>query len=156
MLAPLRVEDAVEMVEVLGDERLHEFIGGHPADLDGLRARYGGLVAGSPTPDELWLNWVVRRRFDGRAIGTVQATVATGGHGRAALIAWVIGVPWQRQGFASEAARALVDWLGGQGVADIAAHIHPQHHASAAVVTRAGLHRTGEQVEGEEVWRATG
>ena len=30
MLTPLRVEDADELAEVLGDPRLHEFIGGGP------------------------------------------------------------------------------------------------------------------------------
>ena len=143
------------MVEVLGDERLHEFIGGQPAGPDELGARYATLVAGSSNPAEVWLNWIVRRRADRRAIGTVQATVGIGGHGRSALVAWVIGVPWQGQGFASEAAQALVDWLSSQGIDEIAAHINPQHHASAAVATRAGLQRTGEQVDGEEVWRTT-
>jgi RimJ/RimL family protein N-acetyltransferase len=146
------VQDAEEMVEVLRNERLHEFIGGHPADLDELRARYATLVAGSPDPAELWLNWVVRHHLDDRAIGTVQATVTDGGQGRSALVAWVIGVPWQGQGFGSEAARTLVDWLRCQGIDEITAHIHPEHHASAAVAARAGLHRTGEQVDDEQVW----
>jgi RimJ/RimL family protein N-acetyltransferase len=149
------VEDASEMMEVLDDERLHEFIGGQPDGPDELRARYATLVAGSSNPAEVWLNWVVRRRADRRAIGTVQATVAIGGHDRSALVAWVIGIPWQGHGFASEAARALVGWLSSQGIDEIAAHINPRHYASAAVATRAGLHRTGEQVEGEQVWRTT-
>ena len=155
VLSPLRVEDAVEMVEVLGDERLYEFIGGRPAGLDELHARYARLLAGSGNPAEVWLNWVVRCRSDGQAIGTVQATVTAAGRRRSALVAWVIGVAWQGQGFASEAARALVDWLDGQGVDEIAAHVLPRHHASAAVATRAGLHRTNDQVEGEDVWRTT-
>ena len=141
------------MVEVLDDESLHEFIGGHPADLDELQARYTAMVGGASNPAERWLNWVVRRRSDGRAIGTVQATVAVAEHGGSAVVAWVIGVPWQGQGFASEAARALVDWLRGQGVDEVVAHIHPGHDASAAVATRAGLHRTEDQVEGEVAWR---
>jgi RimJ/RimL family protein N-acetyltransferase len=155
VLVPLRVDDAIDMVDVLDDERLHKFIGGHPADLDELRARYATLVAGSSDPAEVWLNWIVRRRADGLAIGTVQATVIVAERGRSALVAWVIGVPWQGKGFASEAARALVDWLRGVGVDEVAAHIHPQHHASATVATRAGLGRTDKQVDGEDVWRTT-
>ena len=80
------------MVEVLDDERLHEFIGGQPDGPDELRARYVTLIAGSSNPAEVWLNWVVGAA-DRRAIGTVQATVAIGGHGRSAVVAWVIGVP---------------------------------------------------------------
>ena len=48
LLVPLRPEDADEMVDVLADPRLHQFIGGHPATLEELRARYATLTAGSP------------------------------------------------------------------------------------------------------------
>ena len=38
------------MVAVLGDERLHEFIGGRPATPAELRERYARLGAGSRRP----------------------------------------------------------------------------------------------------------
>ena len=98
-LAPLAVGDAEEMVAVLGDERLHAFTGGRPPNLAELRARYARLVAGrSPDGTEQWRNWIVRLR-DGRAVGTVQATITAGG--RAAEVAWVIAVAWQGQGLAA-------------------------------------------------------
>lgn len=75
ILTPLRAEDADEMLMVLDDERLHEFIGGRPLTLEELRARYQGLAAGSSRPDETWLNWIVRRSSDSQAMGTVQATI---------------------------------------------------------------------------------
>src|SRR5204863_7822031 len=56
--------------------------------------------------------------------------------------------------FASEAARALIDWLHQRNIDDVMAHIHPDHGASAAVATRAGLQPTDEQADGERVWRA--
>lgn len=151
-LAPLQIEDAEEMAVVLGDERLHEFIGGRPLAPAELRDRYTKLAAGSSDPDEVWLNWIVRRRADSQRVGTVQATVTDGG--RTAYVAWVIGVDWQNQGFASEAARALVDWLRQEGTHDIRAHVHPDHRASAAVAARAGLAPTEDEVDGEKVWRA--
>jgi RimJ/RimL family protein N-acetyltransferase len=152
-LDPLRVEDADEMVAVLDDERLHEFTGGRPATLAELRRHYARLLGGSPKTDEVWLNWIVRRRSDSQPVGTVQATLRDGG--QTALVAWVIGVEWQQQGFASEAARALVDWLREEGVHQIAARIHPAHVASGAVAARAGLEATEEEVGGEQVWRST-
>lgn len=151
---PLRVEDADELAGELADERLHEFIGGRPATLAELRDRYARLAAGSSDPDELWLNWIVRRRADSQAIGTVQATITARDGRRTAHVAWVIGVDWQRQGFASEAARALVDWLRGGRADEVVAYIHPDHLASAAVATRAGLLPTDDLVDGEQVWRA--
>lgn len=151
-LEPLEIEDAEEMAVVLGDERLHEFIGGSPLTPAELRDRYARLVAGSSDSDEVWLNWIVRRGGDSQPVGTVQATVTNSG--QTAYVAWVIGVDWQNQGFASEAARALVDWLRQNGARDIRANVHPDHRASAAVAAQAGLEPTDELVDGEQVWRA--
>jgi RimJ/RimL family protein N-acetyltransferase len=149
-LVPLAVEDAEEMVEVLGDRRLHEFTGGQPATLDQLRVRYARLVAGGDR-SQVWHNWIVRRLEDRRAVGTVQATV-TGG-GRAAEVAWVVGVPWQGQGIASEAAKAVVAWLEDRRVRTITAHVHPANGASAVVAMRAGLTPTDTYHRGERLWR---
>ena len=150
VLSPLAVEDADEMIVVLGDESMHEFTGGAPPTLEQLHERYRFLAAGrSADGSEQWLNWIVR--LDGAAVGTVQATVIAGG--AAAEVAWEVGVPWQGRGIASEAAAAMVDWLLAHGVWSIAAHVHPQHEASAAVAARAGLAATAEVVDGETVWR---
>ncbi len=154
-LVPLEPADAEEMLAVLDDERLHEFTGARPDTLTELRYRYARLAAGSGNPDDHWLNWVVRLRSDSQPIGTVQATVAVREERLAALVAWVIGVTWQQQGFASEAARALVDWLWRNGVQEVLANIHPDHRASAAVAARAGLRPTHELVDGEQVWRVS-
>ena len=153
VLRPLRVDDADEMVQVLSDPALHEFTGGEPATLDELRARFSGWAAGSGSPDEVWLNWIVWSRTDRAAVGTVQATIVHPAGDSTAFVAWTIGVPWQGHGYASEAASALVGWLAERGVGSVVAHVHPQHLASAAVAARAGLRVTSESVDGEVVWR---
>ena len=153
LLSPLRAEDASELVGVLGDEQLHEFVGGRPDTLDELRARYARLLRGSPNPEEVWLNWIARRRSDSRAVGTMQATLTIHDGRWTAQVAWVVAVPWQGQGFASEAARALVEWLSDQGAHEIVAHIHPRHRASELVATHAGLEPTDDEADGERVWR---
>ncbi|MER5639828.1 GNAT family N-acetyltransferase [Kitasatospora sp. NPDC002227] len=147
-LLPLAVGHAEEMAEVLADPALHTYIGGEPADVAALRARYERMTAGSPDPAVRWLNWVIRA--EGRLVGTVQATVE--GTDRAEL-AWVVGTPWQGRGFAREAARALAGRLTDQGVTVLTAHIHPDHHASAAVAAGLGLRPTGERQDGEIRWR---
>jgi RimJ/RimL family protein N-acetyltransferase len=151
-LEPLRVEDAETMAELLDDPRLHEFTGGQPLGPSELRARFEALVVGSTETNVVWLNWVVC--LEGKPIGTVQATVVNGSGGPTAHVAWVIGLAWQGQGFASEAARALVAWLHAHEVRTILAHIHPEHEASAGVAARAGLSATRERADGEQVWRA--
>jgi RimJ/RimL family protein N-acetyltransferase len=148
-LLPLRVEHAEEMAEVLADPALHTFIGGTPATPEALRSRYERLVAGSPDPDVSWHNWVLRLRAGDCLVGTVQATVA----GDVAEIAWVVGTAWQGQGFAVEAARALVGRLGEEPrVRTVVAHVHPDHRASAAVAAAAGLTPTGTFHDGEVRW----
>ncbi|WP_242906697.1 GNAT family N-acetyltransferase [Actinomadura terrae] len=172
VLEPLAVHHADEMAPVLDDPRLHRYIGGEPLTVEELRARYAHLVAGpAPFHQEGWLNWVVRRRRDGQAVGYVQATVAPARPGytvappadgstvtpsdarNAASVAWVIGMPYQGFGFATEAARALVGWLRAHGAAEIVASIHPDNAASRAVAARLGLRPTAETDDDEIVWR---
>ncbi|HUZ22382.1 MAG TPA: GNAT family N-acetyltransferase [Streptosporangiaceae bacterium] len=156
-LTAVREADAGEMAVVLGDPRLHEFIGGSPLGVAELRAQYRRWLAGPASPGELWLNWVVRRRATGEAVGTLQATVTRGaGGGLTAGVAWVIGLPWQGSGFAAESAAALVAWLSGVGVAEVTACIGPGHRASERVAERAGLRPTTASVDGERVWRWPG
>ncbi len=151
-LRPLRVEDSDEMVVVLADPALHEFTGGQPANLDELRARFEAWVQGSGSTTELWLNWIVRRRDDAVALGTVQATILNPGGEPTAMVAWTIGSPWQGNGYASEAAAGLVQWLASSGAESVVAYVHADHQASAGVAARAGLRSTSEVVDGEVVW----
>lgn len=140
------------MVGVLAGDALYEFTGGSPPSLSRLRARYARLAAGrSPDGNEEWRNWVIRREPDHTAVGYVQATIVDGG--KRAEVAWVVGLTWQRQGFAAEAARALVAWLDARGVTAIQAHIPPDHTASAAVARRAGLVPTDHFDDGEQLWQ---
>ncbi|MEW2582188.1 GNAT family N-acetyltransferase [Streptomyces virginiae] len=153
-LLPLLPEHADEMGPVLADPALHAFTGGAPLSREALRARYERLAAGSPDPAVVWANWVLRLRGPGRLVGTVQATIVP--EDGLAELAWVVGVPWQGNGFASEAARALTDWLEGLPVDRLVAHIHPDHAASAAVARACGLRPTGHRRDGEVRWQSPG
>ncbi|MEV6506280.1 GNAT family N-acetyltransferase [Streptomyces sp. NPDC051642] len=150
-LVPLSTAHAVEMATVLSSPALHTYIGGEPLSPDALRTRYERLVAGSPDPATVWCNWVLRLRVENCLVGTVQATITEAGS--VAEIAWVVGAPRQGRGLASEAAQGLVSWLGEQAVSTVVAHIHPDHRASAAVATAAGLTPTDEWQDGEIRWR---
>jgi len=155
VLEPLRIEHAEPMVLVLADPQLHSFIGGVPDTAPQLRSRYARMLAGPSDPAESWCNWVIRLRENHELTGTVQATISpdADADGLHAEIAWVIGTTWQRRGIATEAARALVDWLARQPIHAVIAHIHPDHHASAAVASAAGLTPTTELHDGEVRWR---
>ncbi|MFI6833655.1 GNAT family N-acetyltransferase [Kribbella sp. NPDC050241] len=145
-MLPLKVEYAGQMAKVLADPALYTFIGGEPPTVERIEARYRRQLEGPGRPDEHWLNWVIQH--DDELVGYVQATVT----GSTAEIAWVIGTQWQGRGYAKEAAHGLVAWLNAQGMKRIIAHVHPDHAASAAVTTAAGLTRTDELDDGEYLW----
>lgn len=153
-LEPLRVEHASEMVGVLGAPELYDFTGGQAPDVRELRRRYARQVKGhSPDGSEVWRNWVVRRRADGVAVGSIQATVTGSGERWAAELAWTIGVDHQRRGYAREAAAAAITALRAAGVTRFVAHVHPEHAASIAVARALGLQATDGVHDGEVVWR---
>ncbi|MFF4345700.1 GNAT family N-acetyltransferase [Kitasatospora sp. NPDC001540] len=154
-ILPLQVEHADEMAAVLSDPGLHTFTGGTPDTAQDLRTRYERWVADSPRPGESWCNWVIQLRDASCLAGHVQATVIADDRGAAAEIAWVTGTPWQRRGIATEAARGLVAWLRQHPVHTVTAHIHPDHKASAAVATAAGLAPTDQWHDGEIRWQLT-
>ena len=149
-LERVRPDHADEMGVVLDDQRLHEFTGGSPTSVEGLRTRYQHLAAlGRDTGPSRALHWIVRRKDDRAPIGAVQATM----HEGEADIGWVIGTASQRQGFATEAAAAVVRYLEASGCTSIQAAIHIRHHASAGVAARAGLLPTAREVDGDRIWR---
>ena len=150
-LDPLRVADALEMVGVLADPGLYGVIGGAPPTLAELTEQYRRQVVGrSVDGRQVWLNWVVR--VDGTAVGYVQATVHGGDR---AVVAWVIGRPWQGSGYATEAGRELLALLAGRGVSRVEAYIEPGHTPSERVAARLGFTATGTlDPDGEQLWLA--
>ncbi|MGH3313991.1 MAG: GNAT family N-acetyltransferase, partial [Streptomyces sp.] len=146
-------EHAEEMAVVLSDPALYTFTGGEPPDPEALRARYACLASGSDDPAVSWGNWVIESRAESCLTGYVQATITLAEGGRHAEIAWVVGTPWQGRGIATEATRAMAGRLRQQSVRDLIAHIHPDHRASAAVATAAGLAPTDRWHDGEVRWQ---
>jgi RimJ/RimL family protein N-acetyltransferase len=153
LLEPLRPDHARVMAAVLADPPLYRFTGGEPPGEAELRSRYERMAVGhSPDGTQGWCNWIVLLRDDGRAIGTVQATVTREGPDLVADLAWVIGTGRQGRGYAAEAAAGMAAWLAGAGVTSFGAWIHPDHAASAGVARRLGLTPSAELADGEVHW----
>jgi RimJ/RimL family protein N-acetyltransferase len=153
ILEPLHVAHADEMALVLGDRGLYEYTGGEPPSLDTLRGRYVRQADGrSPDGAHGWLNWIARERGSRDVLGVVQATLSLEAGQLQAELAWIVGVPDQGQGYATEAASAMLEWLARHGVVVFVAHIHFGHSASIAVARRLGLTPTRAVVDGETRW----
>lgn len=97
------------------------------------------------------------RLWGDRLVVTREPRVVVGSvvfHGRpqngVAEVGYGVEERWQRQGFASEATRACVEWaLAQEGVHTVTATTPPWHKASIRVLERSGLVKVG--LEGHEV-----
>lgn len=156
LLEPLAVRHAAEMAETLSSSPdLFTHIGGTSPSVSELERLYAlQSVGASPDGEAGWLNWIIRDATRSIAVGYVQATVTRADARNQADIAWVIGADHQRQGFATEAARAMVAWLADRHVTELRAAIHPDNTASNRVAERLGLQQTDEIDDGEVIWHA--
>jgi RimJ/RimL family protein N-acetyltransferase len=146
-------QDAVsEMVAVLADRTIYEFTGGEPPSSQVLRERYTRQSVGvSLDRSKWWLNWIVRA--DHGPIGFVQATVEDRDTARTGELAWVLTPSAHGRGYATEAARATMNWLARHGVRQFRASIHPDHEASSNVARRLGMAPNGcVDKDGEAQW----
>lgn len=141
---------AAAMFPVLMDRELYKFTGGEPPSSVVEVERWFTALETRLSPDgsERWLTWIVQLIECSTSIGYVQATVKDG----QADLAWLIGVDWQGQGYATEAIRLLMGWLVENQFDIMTAHIHPDHEVSQRLAHRVGLHRTVLMHDGEEIW----
>lgn len=142
VLEPQTAAHAVEMYAVLTDPAIYEFENEPPASVDALLERYRKLESGcSPDGTQLWLNWVVRLRSDGNAIGYVQATVLADAK---ALIAYEFGSAWWGRGLAHEATvSAIAELRGRYGVKAVGAVLKQVNHRSRMLLARLGMRLAG-------------
>lgn len=157
-LEPLTPGHAREMAAVLSGPSLYRFTGGEPPTEAVLSLRYAAQSVGhSPEGGQIWLNWIVRDRETGAALGFVQATVSVQSGESAADVAWVIAAVQQGNGYAVEAAAGMLRWLGECGTARCQAHIHPGNVASCSVARKLDFVPTSLVHDGEVLWlRTTG
>lgn len=140
------------MVDVLSGDDLYTFTGGAPPDEEQLHQRFVNQVSGSSADNtEGWLNWILRRRDNGEAVGTVQATM-TDPAMRAVELAWVVGRAHQGHGYATEATLAMRDWLLARGSDRPHAYIHDDNRPSQIVARRLGMRATSLRRDFEMRW----
>src|SRR3954464_5251272 len=99
VLDPIRITDAEALFAILRSRAIGDALGETPPESEEeVRRRIESWIRGPAERDERWLNWLARTD-DGRAVAHLAATIK----GLTAWLAWVVGVDYQRKGYASEA-----------------------------------------------------
>lgn len=149
-LEPTRAYHAPLVYDQITDERLWTFFPAlRPKSIEELRALYRRWERGNPyaNRDEEWENWICFLRDTETPVGGMQATILPGS---LAYIAYVMYAANQRQGFAREGARAVIEHLReAHGITRILAEMNTQNEASIKVVQSLGFERVEEHVEVE-------
>ena len=68
-------------------------------------------------------------------------------HDGAVEFGYVVFTPWRRQGYATEAAEAVMRWATGHGVRRFVASVRPDNLPSQRVVAKLGFRKVGEQID---------
>lgn len=149
-LLPMLATHAGLMFPILSDPELYLFTGDLPPRSEEILYRRYKWLEDRKSPDgtELWLNWMIKSLTDSEAIGYMQATVMPD----CTYVAWVIGLKWQSKGYATEATKAVIDWLSTNGCTNIRSCIHPHHIASQRVAEKIGMKKSDEMIDNENIW----
>ena len=141
-LRPMREADATALFEISQEPEVVRFVGDRHV----------------PTLQETWRmvaawighwalrgygQWAIEERASGRFIG--RAGIINPADWPGPEVGYLLGRPWWGRGYATEAARAAMDWGFHEiGFTDLISLIDPLNHASIAVATRLGETLRGE------------
>jgi ribosomal-protein-alanine N-acetyltransferase len=135
LVEPIAHAHAAGLVEALAHPEVAAYLPAPDATtVEAMHARIDRLA--TPPAGESWLNFAILR--DGVVIGRLEAT----SYGAWAEIAYLVGPAYQRQGYAREAVRWLVDHLRGLGVVEVWAAVHRDNARSIALLEALGFSRS--------------
>jgi [ribosomal protein S5]-alanine N-acetyltransferase len=136
-LRPVRIEDAEPMAALLGPDlegvRMTARIPDH-CTVEDIRDWIGKIT----TPEER--SFAITETARGTVMGSVGYTRVADGQ----AIGYWIGRPFRAQGYASEAAAAVLAHMRQQGIGDIFATALPINTASARILIKLGFRCIGQ------------
>ncbi|OHX18584.1 hypothetical protein BI343_07635 [Chromobacterium amazonense] len=144
-IEPLAEAHADELFRSFQHPELYRFIPERPhRSLESMRAEYREFAGGAPADSgEIWLNWAMRLKADGTAIGTLQATRFADG---SQWLGYKLAPSHWGQGLASEAVswliRKLENWLP---YGPLLAAVDSRHPASQQVLRKNGFVKLREE-----------
>ena len=139
---------AAELAPFLADPALWQWIPRDPPSPADVARRFAVISVVERPNGDRWLNWVVRRRADGQAVGQVEVTAHPDGR---AELAYFVFAPFQRNGYAREACAATLACLRDDGIGRVEASVDTRNEASQRLLRALGFRREGEPVAADPI-----
>ena len=128
-----------------------------PVSSEGVKTYWEAQRDVGPATDPKWLSLVVELKAEGKVIGHVGIGVLRAAKHRQGMVGWLLGLKYQRQGLATEAARALVTYgFDHMGLHRITARTGKDNQRSWYLMERLGMRREAHFIESHVVegeWR---
>lgn len=139
--------DVAPLLAIRTDPEVARYQSWHVTEEAGINAFIASLQTIEPgTPGE-WFQFAVTKRDDGTLIGDCGLHVLAE-DARLAEIGYTFGRPFQGQGYATEAVRAILDYaFGALGLHRIAAISDVRNSGSIRVLERLGFRREGHTLQ---------
>ena len=138
-LRAFRPEDWPDVHAYASDSEVVRFMHWGPNTVEQSRHHANRASATAAVSPRLTFPYAVERFADGRVIGSVELSLTSLDHRRAEM-GYVLARDAWHQGYATEAARAVVDYgFGPLGLHRIAATCDPDNLGSARVLAKIGM-----------------
>jgi RimJ/RimL family protein N-acetyltransferase len=148
-LRPWTEGDFDAMFAMHSDPENARWLYNEPRDEDDTRAHLARKAAAFAKPGD-WLSAAVVVRETGEVVGDVSMEWVSEAD-RTAEIGFIFRRSAQGKGYATEAARALLDWAFGAGFHRVVGRLEARNTASARVLEKLGMRLEAHLVENEWV-----
>lgn len=141
ILEPLAKSHVEELFNYFSDDALYEFIPlERPKDEEQFGAWINGMLEGPADNNEVWLNWVSRKKTDLEPVGFVQTTIFQ--KTRSASLAYFTFKPFWRKGYAREGCQMAFHRLRKRNDVDVVtANVDSENLASLVLLQSLGFQR---------------
>ena len=152
LIRPFEAGDLEAMQAIHGDPRVVQWLYNEPRTADEVRELLERKIAGSSLAAEGdWVGGAATLRDGGRLVGDLAMQLVSAEH-RCVEIGYIIDPVYAGQGFATEAASALLRLAFDQlGMHRVIGRVEPRNTGSVRVLEKLGMRREAHFVENEWV-----
>lgn len=146
VLRPPSMDDLAWCLAAINTPGMMRYLGGGVRSEDEMRESLAGDIAAFDDPGghQRWTAWHGEERVGRVGLFHVRSEAAPEQLRGRREIGWMFAEAHQGQGFATEAARAVLDWAFARGIGEVFSQTSDSNGASTRMMHRLGLGRRAE------------